>query len=254
MQKLVQRVASNFRILVFLFFLANTFPALATLIDRGLFDDGVGGQVHLFYDDDLNVTWLGDANFLGTWAQSAPGITTLRFSNGDLHGYRLPNGDFFNAQRPNVVTQWESAQRWLAGLTVGGFTDWRLPATASDPITGDRLSSEMEHLFEIENISLTSQNPFVGLEVGSTFFWSDRRPSPNDDSAHIFSFSNGFHAGGGINNNVSQRVWAVRTGDVSIANPPPIDMTEPSTILLFGVGAFGLVCRRCKLSSKKSIS
>lgn len=41
-------------------------PTQAALIDRGLFDaDGVPGgpTVRLIYDDDRNITWLGDANF-----------------------------------------------------------------------------------------------------------------------------------------------------------------------------------------------
>ena len=38
-------------------------PAQATLIDRGLFDNGLGGTMNLIYDDDRNITWLGDANF-----------------------------------------------------------------------------------------------------------------------------------------------------------------------------------------------
>ncbi len=34
-------------------------PAVATLIDRGLFNDGLGGRMNLIYDDDLDLTWLG---------------------------------------------------------------------------------------------------------------------------------------------------------------------------------------------------
>ncbi len=38
----------------------------AALIDRGSFADGFGGFMNLIYDDDLNITWLGDANFAKT--------------------------------------------------------------------------------------------------------------------------------------------------------------------------------------------
>jgi len=48
------------------------------------------------YDDDLNITWLADADA----------------NNGRM--------------------TWLDANAWAASLTVGGFTDWRLPTTA-DP-------------------------------------------------------------------------------------------------------------------------
>ena len=48
-------------------------PAGAALIDRGAFNDGFGGSVHLIYDTDLNITWLGDANFAQTSGVDADG-------------------------------------------------------------------------------------------------------------------------------------------------------------------------------------
>lgn len=39
--------------------LGLTVPAQAKLIDRGSFNDGLGGMMNLIYDDDLMVTCLG---------------------------------------------------------------------------------------------------------------------------------------------------------------------------------------------------
>jgi hypothetical protein len=87
-------------------------PVQAALIDRGLFDaDGVPGgpTVRLIYDDDLNITWLGDANF---GAGSA-------FDDVTQFGGTTTDG----------AMSWQSAVDWADSLTVGGFTDWRLPTT-----------------------------------------------------------------------------------------------------------------------------
>ena len=75
-------------------------PAQATLIDRGLFDNGLGGTVHLVYDDDLNVTWLGDANFAQTSGFDADGALT-----------------------------WNEAITWADSLVLATLSNWRLPTT-----------------------------------------------------------------------------------------------------------------------------
>jgi len=76
-------------------------PAGAALIDRGSFTDGFSGPVNLIYDTDLDITWLGDANFAKTSGFDADGQMTW-------------------ATATNV---------WAPSLTVGGFTDWRLLTT-----------------------------------------------------------------------------------------------------------------------------
>ena len=81
-------------------------PAGATLIDRGAFNDGFGGSVNLIYDTDLDITWLGDAKFAKTSGFDADGRMT-----------------------------WANANAWTAGLTVGGFTNWRLPTTLAPDLS-----------------------------------------------------------------------------------------------------------------------
>lgn len=70
--------------------------AQAALIDRG------GG---LIYDDVLNITWLQDANYAQTSVYDTDG-------------------------RMN----WANANAWAAGLSYGGFDDWRLPTVG--PVNG----------------------------------------------------------------------------------------------------------------------
>ena len=69
--------------------------AQAALINRGVFDG-----VTLIYDSTRNLTWFGDANYAQTSGFDADG--------------RL---------------DWFDANDWAAGLTIGGFTGWRLPRT-----------------------------------------------------------------------------------------------------------------------------
>lgn len=63
--------------------------ANATLIDRGR---------GLIYDNALDITWLQNANYAKTNGYDADG----RMS-------------------------WDNAKAWAAGLSYGGYTDWRLP-------------------------------------------------------------------------------------------------------------------------------
>jgi len=76
-------------ILALLAGIALSGAARATLIDRG------GGMI---YDDVLNITWLQDANYAKT-------------SGYDADGKML----------------WTAATAWAAGLSYGGYDDWRLP-------------------------------------------------------------------------------------------------------------------------------
>ncbi len=57
-------------------------PAGAALIDRGAFNDGFGGTMNLIYDTDLDITWLGDANFAQTSGVDAAGKMNWRTATG----------------------------------------------------------------------------------------------------------------------------------------------------------------------------
>jgi len=197
-------------------------PAGAALIDRGSFADGVGGFMNLIYDDDLNITWLGDANFSQTSGFDGDGLMTWTVANNS----------------------------WAPGLMVGGFTDWRLPTTTQPdatcslqnfPAPGQSsgtgcTGSEMGHLFHVEGI--TTATPAVFANVQSNLYWSGTEFVANPNGAWYFVFNNG-------NQNINFKIfsffgWAVRSGDVSATTPPPA-VPEPSTILLLGSGLVGLI-------------
>jgi hypothetical protein len=56
------------------------------------------------YDTDLDITWLADAN---------AGVGSTFDNGGSTTDGRMT---------------WVNANAWAASLTVGGFSDWRLPS------------------------------------------------------------------------------------------------------------------------------
>lgn len=83
----------------------------AVLIDRG------GGMI---YDDQLNITWLQDANY----ALSS--------------GYAVAHaGGKEDSGSPSIIKidgsmSWSSAMLWAENLEYGGYSDWRLPTDRED--------------------------------------------------------------------------------------------------------------------------
>lgn len=179
------------------------------LIDRGLFDaDGVpgGAKVRLVYHVGFDITWLGDANFAQNSGVAANGWMT-----------------------------WRTAVNWADSLTVGGYTDWRLPTTTQpDPScslqeavggSGENCTgSEMGHLFYCElggtagSSILRSADPDLDLfNLNMTLdeaFWSGTESAWDTNGAWTFDFYSGGQ--GYIYKTRLRYAWAVRDGDISL--------------------------------------
>lgn len=169
-----------------------------------------GTDYQAYYDTVLGITWLTDTK---AGAGSA---------FDDSTGGTVTDG----------VMNWANASAWAASLTLGGFTDWRLPnadrngngllancrVNTSDICT----DNEFSHLFWVEGISLSSPSPFNNVTIG---YWFGTEFS--EGQAWNFNLNGGEQS---VLNEVNgSNAWAVRTGDVSAI---PI----PAAAWLFGSG------------------
>ena len=176
------------------------------------------------YDTDLNITWLADANYAMTSGYDADGLMT-----------------------------WSQANTWAAGLSVGGFSGWRLPTTLQPDATcgsqwyggtqsggRDCTDSEMGHLFYTElggvtNQSITStHNANYGLfqNVQSDRYWSGTEYTRDTSYAWFFNFFLGDQDGYRKISDVY--ALAVRPGDVAA-------VSVPAAAWLLGSGLLGLI-------------
>jgi hypothetical protein len=188
--------------------LAVAAPAQAALRDRGS---------GLIYDDDLNITWLADANYAQTSGYDADGRMT-----------------------------WAIAMNWVANLTYYDsvrdvtYSDWRLPVSdfcSYINCTG----SEMGHLFYLElggvgtfDISTTYNSNYSLFHnvPEQADYWSGTGNFGSSSSlVWGFDFDNGVQSLQGNPSPTGQYgeeyAWALRTGDV---------VPEPASFLLVGTG------------------
>lgn len=195
--------------------------ANAALISRTV------GTVAVVYDDDLNITWLADANLAASNTFDVTGVPTN--TGGAL--------------------TWDEATEWIGGMNSSdggngylGFTGWRLPTTLQpDPTCtiapdGDSRGfncsgGEMGHLYYIEDI--TASSPGLFSNVQSAYYWSGTEFSASN--AWRFSFDNG-QQGTADKSSIGLRsyAWAVHDGDIGIV---PV----PAAAWLFGSGLLGLI-------------
>ncbi|MDO9310866.1 MAG: DUF1566 domain-containing protein [Nitrosomonas sp.] len=173
-----------------------------------------GGMV---YDDVLDITWLADADYAKT-------------SGYDSDGWMY----------------WNDAMTWAAGLSYGGYDDWRLPTALNQDGSGPCLgfnctNSEMGHMF-YNNMGAIAGFDSGGILAGtntdnlalftnlqSYVYWSGTVYAPNpalhawdfatyDGSQNLYNFQDDeFYA------------WAVRPGDVAA-------IPEPETYAMMVLG------------------
>lgn len=154
--------------------------AQAALLDRDLDGDTV---VDAFYDTELDITWLRDANV-------------------------------------NGAMNWWNAVAWADGYSFGGYSDWRLPS--SDTCSGYNCAgSEMGHLWYVElgnpaGGPMTNTGRFVNLL--SSDYWSGTEYAP--DTYHAWEFRTNFGHQGWYGKPNAHYAMAVRGGDVP-AIPEP---------------------------------
>jgi hypothetical protein len=215
-------------------------PAQASLLGRDVNGNVVpssdAGAVFL-YDNDLNITWLRNAN---AGAGSA-------FDDGD-------------STADGRMTWW-SANDWANNLVFGGYSDWRLP-TITQPDTTCSVStlttgygynctgSEMGHLWysELGNLarSLTNVGSFQNLQAYA--YWSGTKHAFFTDHALYFETHGGSQYFDYVGNPYTERgnqnyALAVRSGDV-VTEPVPVP--EPESLALFSLALAALGLTRSK--------
>lgn len=152
--------------------LAVANPSNADLIDRG---NG------LIYDDDLNITWLQNANY------------------------------------PGGTMTWLEATAWADALVFEDFDDWRLSKSDTNCSGNNCTGSEMGHLFYEEGITSSSSGLFQ--DVRPSYYWSETENENNLSQAWRFNFLYGTQ--GTSDKTQKRYAWAVRDGDVTAAPVAP---------------------------------
>ena len=155
-------------------------PAQAALQDRDLNGDSV---VDAFYDTDLDITWLRDANV-------------------------------------NGLMDWVTAVAWADGYSFGGYNDWRLPT--SDTCYGAGCTgSEMGHLWYVE-LGNPVGGPFANTggfqNFQSNFYWSNTVDAAHVDSVYFFDTSDNSQYFG--NTYTTKYALLARPGDVPAVPEP----------------------------------
>ena len=136
----------------------------------------------------------------------------------------------------NTGLNWNDAKSWAAGLTVGTFSGWSLPA-ADGTCTGyNCTASQMGELYytALGNPAggpLSNTGPFKNLQ--SISFWSGTEYAPNPSLAWYFYIGGGNQGADG--KDIGLSALAVRPGDV---------VPEPGMVALLLSGLAGVLVMR----------
>lgn len=219
---------------------ASSFAHAASVSGQGTWEttlqgrdlDGNLATFEAYYDTSLNITWLANADYAGTWMG------------------------------------WVDANAWAAGLNISGITGWRLPTVTDTGPSGcdfaytgtdcgynvDTATGEMAHMFYTtlgnkgyfdtsgaypqDGWGLTNTGPFSNIQSdGNNYglYWSGTEYAPNTVYAWEFGFYFGEQKFDYQDNEFKS--WAVHSGDVGDVAPIPL----PAAAWLFGSGLLGLI-------------
>ena len=140
--------------------LALAAQAQATLVPRDL-DGNFANGPEAYYDTTLNITWLANANLLGTRLAAAanPGTVItgiIGAAGGQIAGHTLSAADFSTLN--NGGANYYGAMAFATTLNVNGITGWRLPDTKpvngtsfviSNALPGDEISGAEDQSYNI---------------------------------------------------------------------------------------------------------
>jgi hypothetical protein len=237
-------------------FIATTFaaaglissPAHATLQGRDL--NGSAGSFEAYYDTELDITWLADANYAKTSNYDADGKMTwdaaniwaanLSFTDGVIvyDNWRLPtvnpvNGANFNySYSTDGSTDWgyntASPQNEIGHMfyvTLGNFGRFNPDGTSSGCYVNGSSSC------------LVNVGPFSNLYSGSYFFGTEY--APGSSTMWEFITIDGQQNYGRKDIDGHNYSWAVSSGDVAA-----VPEAQTYALMLAGLGLIGWRARR----------
>jgi len=234
--------------------------AFTGISHAALYDRGSG----LIYDDVLNITWLQDANYFRTQADSNPSLVNEIIANvGQIYdtigqeNHTLGRQDF---EPYSGLISWYGARAWVENLVYHDivrnvdYSDWRLANNkpvngvafnynfSNDGTTdvGTNINSPQSELAYMYNVNLALNiGPILNLQSG--IYWSDANFLPNNFTYPSSAFSYSFVGSGNQAwdvKNFRHYAWVVRDGDVATV---PV----PGAIWLFASG-LGLLLHKAR--------
>lgn len=230
-----------------------------TLTAEASLTAGVADGKNVVYSSVSNITWLADANLLGTLERTLGYDTTVNaiinaspVINDTPNGWDTPanSGSHtlsaaadFNPAGLQGFVSWFGAKafvNYLNSINYAGSNQWVLPTAGANPPTDfNKPGSQFGELF-YDELGGTVPGPIPN----TNFFSNEERNSLYWLNTELASIPNGawaFHTccgGSAVNTEKGSSffVWAVAPGNL-LAAPVPV----PGAIWMFGTGLLGLL-------------